>query len=113
MRKASVIFAFAIIALFSVAIVTNLSYGLRSVDLTGFAVADGLTDVSLPEFDGEICTDSDNGRAYLKGETAVFDSVAIDYCIDDTRLMEYSCASLFRTSTIHICPYGCLNGACI
>lgn len=112
MRKITVLFAFAIIALFSVAIITNLSYGLKDVDITGFVVSE-VSSVDLPEFDGEICTDSDNGRAYKRGETAVFDSVAIDYCIDDTRLVEYSCSSLFRTSKIHICPYGCLNGACI
>lgn len=110
MEKVTVIFAFAIIALFSVAIITNLSYGLRNMDLTGFVVVE---DISLSDFDGEICTDSDNGRAYLKGTVAVYGSVAVDYCIDDTRLVEYSCASLFRTSTVHICPYGCEDGACI
>ena len=110
MKKVTVIFAFAIIALFSVAIITNLSYGMRNMDLTGFVVSE---DMSMPEFSGDICTDSDNGRAYLKGDVAVYGSVYIDYCIDDTRLMEYSCASLFRTSTIHVCPYGCEDGACI
>ena len=112
MKKVTVIFAFAIIALFSVAIITNLSYGLRNVDLTGFVSLDA-QDISLPEFDGEICVDSDAGRAYLQGEVAVYDSVYVDYCIDDTRLMEYSCATLFRTSEVLICPYGCENGACI
>lgn len=112
MRKISVIFALTIIALFSVAIVTNLSYGLRNVDFTGFVTLDDGS-LSLPAYDGEICTDSDNGRAYLKGETAVYNSIAVDYCLDDTRLVEYSCETLFRTKNIYICPYGCSEGACI
>ena len=113
MRKVTVIFAFAIIALFSIAIVANLSYGLRNVDLTGFVVLDGVDDVPISQFDGEICTDSDNGRAYLKGEVVVFNSAAVDYCLDESRLVEYSCDTLFRTSAVHICPYGCSEGACI
>ncbi len=112
MRKISVLFAFAIIALFSVAIITNLSYGLKNVDITGF-VTNEAGELDLPEFDGEICTDSDNGRAYLKGEVAVYNSIAVDYCLDEVRLVEYSCDSLFRSSKIHVCPYGCSEGACI
>ena len=112
MKRVSVIFAFAVIALFSISIVINLAYGLKDVDITGFVTAT-VDDVELPEFDGEICTDSDNGRKYVKGETAVYNSVAVDYCLDDTQLVEYSCSSLFRTSKIHVCPYGCRNGACV
>lgn len=112
MRKVTVIFAFAIIALFSIAIITNLSYGLRNADITGFVSLDTLDDVSMA-FDGEICTDSDNGRTYEKGEVAVFNSLAVDYCLDDTRLVEYSCDSLFRTFEVHVCPYGCQDGSCI
>ena len=112
MRKASAIFAFAIIALFSVAIIANLSYGLRNVDLTGLVTLDAVDNVQLPQLKGDICTDNDNGRAYIRGETSVLGDVAVDYCLDDTRLVEYSCDSLFRTSKVLICPYGCEDGAC-
>lgn len=110
MRKVTVYFVLAIVALFSISIVMNLAYGLKDVDMTGFVAFDAIDNV---DFNGEICTDSDNGRAYVKGETAVFNDMVEDYCLDDVRLVEYSCDSLFRTSEIVICPYGCQFGACV
>ena len=114
MQKVSAIFVIFVVTLFSIAIVTNLWWGIQQadIDLTGFVSFEGVQDVEF-ELNGEICTDSDNGRAYVRGETAVFNSVAVDYCLDDTRLVEYSCATLFRTSEVVVCPYGCKRGACV
>lgn len=109
MEKHSAIFIIAIVALFSVAIVSNLFYAAKS---SGFSLT-GMVTSDLSVGDGEICVDSDDGRAYLKGTVSVYNSELEDYCLDDTRLVEYSCDSLFRTKSVHVCPFGCINGACI
>lgn len=110
MRRITLFYILFIVALFSVALVTHASVGLEGSDITGYVV-DATNDIQLP--DGEICTDNDDGRAYVKGETAVFESIAYDYCLDEQRLVEYSCVTLFRTSEIIVCPFGCREGACI
>jgi len=62
-----------------------------------------------------VCVDSDGGLNYSVRGTASFNgSSGTDYCIDSTRVDEYSCPSLnsnFGRGS-YSCPNGCVNGAC-
>jgi len=68
------------------------------------------------------CTDSDGGKNYYqRGTVKVNDTTYTDYCLDSSRLVEYSCPtdknqisgwSLIVITDIYTCPYGCEDGAC-
>ncbi|MFH0936119.1 MAG: hypothetical protein V1815_00380, partial [Candidatus Woesearchaeota archaeon] len=79
---------------------------------------------TLPTNQTQMCTDSDGGKnIYVKG-TLIFNTEEYtDYCKDLTTstnplyegkiLNEMYCTSNGYSSIEYVCPYGCLDGACI
>jgi hypothetical protein len=70
------------------------------------------------------CTDSDGGKDYYtKGTVRLGATSYTDYCVDSSRIVEYSCPTvkeqtiplgqILIVTNIYTCSNGCQNGACV
>lgn len=66
------------------------------------------------------CYDSDGGKNYYLRGTVEYSNGKVeesltDYCraYNSSTLVEFYCLNNTRASIDYVCPYGCINGACI
>ena len=71
--------------------------------------------VKTGEYQGS-CTDNDPGNDYYTlGKTTFGPYEYLDYCLDDTSVVQFQCSSSQDVSPTvpYECPYGCHNGYCL
>jgi hypothetical protein len=104
-------------------LITNLTVGSHLVRITKagcyqynntvnvYTIDTTVLDVTLTQMP---CTDSDGGlNYYLQGTTYSPITNQTDYCSNANYLQESYCLNGVMIGTTYICPYGCIDGACI